>query len=489
MKEFVLLMPEIFLAVTLVGIAAAELSYHGERVRLTALTGLVGLAGAFLQTLLTFRHGAAQIFAQSLSIDGLALFFKLFFITLGALGVATALYSREIAAHLRSEYIVLVLGSTLALCVAASASNLLLIFLSLQSVNVLGHFLAAYDKRSIRSTEAAFKQMLFSALAGTLFLYGGSLLFVSTRTLGLYEMHQALAGSGLDRTSALAVFGLVFFALAFQMAAFPMYLWAPDTHEGAPTPAASFIALASRGAGLVVALRFLLVVFAQPSERAGQWEVLGQLDWPRIVAAVSGITMAIGALLATRQTSAKRLISCLLMVQTGFALVGLLVLDESGVGALLYHLIVELFALTGAFYTLSFLLNEIRSDQLPDLRGALSRAAPETIGLIVFLICLIGLPPLPGFIGKFALLGAAVRHQWHFLAWVGILATGLSMVAVARLSFSLVGDLASAAASPIRATGAQRALLLTLLIPMLLLAVFSQQVLAWVGQSLRFIFW
>lgn len=489
MREFVLLMPEIFLAITLVGIVAGELTHHGERMRLILATGLVGLLGAFLQTLLTFQHGAAQVFNHSLSIDGLALFFKLFFIALGALSLCAAMFSREIASHLRAEYAVLILASTLAMCFAASASDLLLIFLSLQFVNGLSCFLAGYAKRTVRSTEAGVKLWVFSALSSTLFLYGGALLFVSTRSINLYEMHQFLMKSPLDPVSALAIFGLIFFALAFQLAAFPMHLWAPDAHEGAPTPATSFIAVGGRAVGMVVALRFMLVVFAQPSAQEGQWQVLGELDWPRIVAVVAGLTMTIGALMAMRQTSAKRMISYLIMVQTGFALIGLLVLDEVGISALLYHLMVELFAITGVFYTLSFLVNETRSDQLSALRGALGRAVPETLCLILFLICLIGLPPFPGFIGKFALLGSAIRHEWHFLAWVGIMATGISIMAVARLAFSLVGDLSLPQAVAVPVSRAQRSFLALLLLPVFLITIFSQQVLAWAGQSLRFIFW
>ena len=168
----------------------------------------------------------------------------------------------------------------------------------------------------------------------------------------------------------------------------------------------------SRAAGIAaLALRFLIVVFAKPSQEAGQWEVLGALDWTQIVAWVSGLSMAFGGLLAFRQVAAKRMVGCLIVAESGFLLLGLLVLDEVGVGALLYNLVIELFALVGAFYILSFFHDELGTDHLVDLKGMLRRAAPESVFLVIFLLCLVGVPPTPGFIGKFTLIGEALRHH------------------------------------------------------------------------------
>jgi NADH-quinone oxidoreductase subunit N len=489
LKEFVLLLPEIFLAITLLGILMGEVAYHGERLRLVSITALLGLTGAFIQVLLTYQYGASQIFGQAVSIDGLSLFFKLFFILLAGLAVGGSLHSREIPPSLRSEYSALIIGSALAMCLASSASDLLLAFTCLQLMNILGYFLAGYGKRSSRSTEAAIKHLGFGVVSAALLLYGMAVLFMATHTINIYEMHRALLASPMPKSTALVVFMLIFSSLSFQFAAFPMHLWAPDVLEGAPTPASGFLSLGTRAAGLAVALRLFLVVFAQPALLDGQWDVLGPLDWPRIVALVSGITMLLGALLAFRQKSAKRLVAYLVVAETGFLLLGLLVLDEVGVTALLYNLVVELFALMGAYYTLSFLVNELRSDRLEDLKGMLSRAVPECSALILFLICLVGIPPLPGFVGKFALIGAVVRHQWNFLALVGVVSIAISTAAVARLAFSMVGSLTPRTDQLVVATRGQRAFLAILFIPMVLVGMFAEQVLGWAGQSLRFIFW
>lgn len=496
MKEFVVILPEAILALTLAFVIAAEITYHGERVRLVAATALVGLAAAFVQTVVTYQFGAVQVFGGTLSIDGLSLFFKLLFIVLAALTVITAMQTREITRGRQTEFLSLVLASALAMSLAASAADLLLAFLSLQFVNILASFLAGYGKRSALSAEAAVKYMAFGSVAGALLLYGFAILFSSAHAFNIYEIHAALVAAPLTREAMLAVFMLIFLALSFQFAAFPMHLWAPDVLEGAPTPASAFLSFGTRAAGFAVALRFLIVMFAQPGTQDGNWQVLGAVDWPRIVALVSGVTMVAGALLAVRQQSAKRMVGCLVVAESGFLLMGLIVLDQVGVAALLYNLVVELFALMGTFYVLAFFYDELKSDRLENLRGMLGRAVPECICLLLFLLCLIGVPPMPGFIGKFALIGAVVRHHWPLLAVAAIFSMTVSTAAVARLAFHLVGDFRDYVQTGARdshiaiASSRQRQVFLFgMMVPMVMVGVFAEFVLSWAGKSLGFILW
>lgn len=497
MKEFVLILPEVILTLTLAFVIAAEITYHGERTRLVAATALVGLAAAFVQTLITYRYGTTQIFDRALSIDGLSLFFKLLFIALAGLAVFTCTQTREIPRERRTEYLSLILAATIAMSLSAGAADILLAFLSLQFLNVLAWFLAGYGKRSVRSAEAAVKYMAFSAVSAALLLYGLAILFSTTHAFNIYEIHKALVAAPVARDSMLAIFMLIFLALSFQISAFPMYLWTPDVLEGAPTPASAFLSFGTRAAGFAVAVRFLIVMFAQPGKLPGQWDVLGAVDWTRIVAVVAGLTMLVGSLLAVRQKAAKRMVGCLVVAQSGYLLMGLLVLDQVGVAALLYNLVIELFALMGTFFVLSFFFDEIGSDSFEDLRGMLARAVPECICLVLFLVCLIGLPPTPGFIGKFTLIGAVVRHGWPVLAIVAIASMTLATAAVSKLAFHLIGDFK--AAIQIGSVGShigviapnrnRQLFLVSVLVPMLMVGVFAEFVLDWAGKSLGFILW
>lgn len=491
MTEFLLLLPEIFLAITLAFVVVSEIAYHGEKIRLLTFISLGGLAGALIQTLISYGNGPFPVFGTAMVVDGLSLFFKIFFILLAGFSIVGSRYSKEIRSDQRAEYCALVIGSCLAACVAASAADALLAFLSLQTLNILAYFLAAFSKKSVRSTEAAVKHLVFGAVSGGMFLFAVAILFASTQTINIYEMHKILVVHPLNRDTGLVVFMLMFLSLAFQMAAFPMSLWAPDVSQGSPTPVSSFVTIGSRAAGVAISLRFLLTLFAQPSGQPGQWQVLGSVDWTHIVALISGLTMVYGSLLAFRQTTAKRLVAYLAVADSGFLLLGLLVLDQVGIAALLYHLVVQLFALMGAYFVLSLIFDELGSDDLTRLKGMLARGVPECVCLILFLACLVGLPPLPGFIGKFALIGAAIRHEWYLLAAIAIGSSAIAAIGVARLCFGLMGDLRNVVQSPAASssTSSRRAFLAALLLPLLLVGVFAELILQWAGQSLRFILW
>lgn len=494
MTEFALLLPEIILLVTVLGIMVSEVGYHQESVRLVVPTALLGFGGAFIQTLFNYRFGAEQIFGGTLSADSFSLFFKLLAISLGVLTIIASSHSKEIADDKRAEFSAFVVAYCLGICLVSAATDLILVFVGLQCLNVLGYLLSAYQKNSVRSTEAAVKYLAFGVTSAGLFLFGVAILFASTQSVNIYEINRALVATPLPSEASITIFILIFSALAFQLAAFPMQLWAPDVLEGAPTPVSAFLSVGSRVAGFAVSLRVLIALFARPALELGRWRVLGGVDWTQVIGIAAGISLISGAALAFRQKSAKRMVANLVVAETGFLLLGLLVLDEVGVAALLYNLVVDLFALTGAFYCISFLVDRLRSDHMDDLRGALGGAVPECIALLLFLGCLVGVPPLPGFVGKFVLIGAAIRHQWYLLAALAIGSSALSLIAVSKLAQRLVGDFRQYVGATFKDSSKQelrqrRIFLVSLLLPMGLVGVFADRVLSWAGQSLRFIFW
>lgn len=497
MRELILFSPEIFMALTLGGIILSEVGYYGERSRLITATALLGLGGAFVQILLIYGLGPATAMSKVISVDGLSLFFKLLAVVLGGLSIICANASSEIGQDRRAETYALIIAGCLALSVVAGAADILLAFLALQCLNLICFGLVAFARRSSSSVEASIKHMISSAVAAGLLLFGFVILFAHTKTLNIYEMHTVLISSPLPPHAALVSLALIFLSLCFQMGAFPMHLWMPDVLQGAPTPIAGFVAVAVRLAGLAVAIRFFVVLFAQAKLSPGQWMVMGSVDWPQMMAIVSGLTMSVGALLAFRQHSAKRLLASLFVSETGFFLMGLLVLDQMGMAALLYNVGVQVFAWTGAFYVVGFLYDQLKSDHLTDLSGIMSRAAPECIFLLLCLVCIAGLPPFPGFLGQFALVGAAIRHDWYALAIVAILSRALIAIATARIGFSLVGNVTQQLAeeamgtlpAPVAVSPGRRVFLFALLMPMVLIGVFAEVLLDWAGKSLHFILW
>ncbi len=489
MNDFVRVLPEACLALTLIFVLLSEVTYYGERLRLISFFSVIGFLTALLQIVISYQHQNGFSFSGTLSNDGLTLFFKALFVVLGGLSVLSAANSSEIPPGRRSEFNALVLVSCFAMCLAAGSAELLLSFVALQTVNGVAFLLAGFGKRSLRSTEAAIKYLIISAVAGVSFLYAAGILFSVTHSLNIYEIHKALVASPLPRTQMLIVFMLFAISFGTQVAAFPLSLWAPDVIEGAPTPIAGFLSVGIPASGFAVAIRLFLGTFTEASDIHGQWKVLGEFQWTEVLTLLSGLTMMFGALLSLKQTSAKRMVGCLVVAQSGYYLMGLLVLDEIGVAALLYNLIVGLFSLVGAFFVLSFFYDEFGSDRLIDYKGALSRAVPECICLVLFLLCVVGVPPLPGFLAKFTLIGVVIRHNQLSLAIAAILATAISTITVSKLAFSLIGDIRTPSSKERWVSPRRNALLLSILVPMVFVGVFARFFLNWAGRSLGFIFW
>ncbi len=492
----ILILPEIILAVTLGFVVIGEVTYYRERYRLLLPTALLGLGGAWIQTLLSYRYAPEKVFGGALVIDGFSLFFKLFFITLAVLTILASNHTREISDRRKAEFYTLILAAVLAMCLLSSATSTIFAFLAFQFMNVICSFLTGYGKNSALSIEAGIKYLVLSTTAMAFLLYGFALLLSWTQTITITEARHTLLNLAVTNESLVLI--LIFFltALSFLWGSFPFFHWVPDVVEGTPTPIAGFLSMGVRAAGFAFAIRFLLSMFAQTNsaELAGYWQIVGNWDWTRPVAVISGLTMVIGALLAFRQTSAKRMVGCLAISESGFLLIGLLVLDQVGISAILYNLAVHLFSMTGIFYVLSHFYELRKTDRLNRLGGLLREMPLESTCLILFLISFIGLPPMPGFIGKFALIGTALRHQCVILAVLALFAMAIHTLAAMRLIYGLIGssedaDSGEAHFQAASSVGWRRAFLAALLIPLIGISGFAEVVLDYTGKSLGFILW
>ncbi len=489
MNDFLLILPEVLLVLTLAFMVIGEIAYTGEQVRLISVSALIGLTGALIQVLISYRMGTVLAFGHALTIDAFSLFFKLIFITLAIFTIFSTLQTSEISPGRRPEYIALIVAATLAMCFVASASDMILGFLSLLFLNTASYLLSAYGRRATLSTEAAVKYLSFGAVGAVLLLYSLAILFVHTQTLNIYEMHQALVRSPLPASTMLIAFMFSFLAISFYIGVFPMYFLVPDVLEGAPTPVSALLAMGTRTAGFAFSIRYLISIFTVLGPGKDQWQIASVPDWTTIVSAISGITMLVGALLAYRQRSAKRLVSYLVVVESGFSLMGLVVLDGGGIAAILYNFVVELLAFVGIYYVLSVFNDKFQADEFDSLKGLLKKSVAETICFVLFLFCIVGSPPLPGFIGKFALIGTAVRHDRLILAGMGVMAMILSTIAVARLAYYLVGDFRVSTAQVVNFSRPHKYFLTALVIPLFLVGIFADWIFGWAGKSVSFIFW
>jgi NADH-quinone oxidoreductase subunit N len=279
--------------------------------------------------------------------------------------------------------------------------------------------------------------------------------------------------------------------LSIPMMVFPGNFWAVDVVQGAPSVAGVFLSSGVRAAGFAVASRLWFALFAQPALDPGKWLPLGGWDWTQWLAASAGLTLAVPALLAVRQKNAKRLLSCVAVVEGGFLLLGLLVLEEIGLAAILFSLLVATVSFLGVLYVLSLSISRLGGAEISDLRGALRGRPWESVSMVCFSACWLGLPPFAGSVARLALLGAAVRREWYALAGLGLFAMMLTVVATGRLMLALLvnGPAEGRPASNEAEERGRKVFLAALLAPLAFSTFLAEPLLRWASLSLRFIFW
>jgi NADH-quinone oxidoreductase subunit N len=342
-----------------------------------------------------------QIFTGMLIYDRFGIFVRMFllaFVTLVlVLGLLTGIPDRDDAA----DFSTLLLGSTLGMMMMAAANHLLMVFIAIEMASVPSYALAGFLKGRKQGSEAALKYVVYGASASGIMLYGISLLAGRFGTGYLPDLaigYQAVVLShGLD---AVLVAGTLLFivGLGFKLAAVPFHFWCPDVFEGAAAEVAAFLSVASKGAALALTARVFINLAGPP---AYEPFMLIRNSLGVVLAVIAAITATFGNLAALGQTNLKRLLAYSTIAHAGYMLMALAPLSAAGAGAVLVYLAAYLLMNLGAFACVAFLRNLTGSEDLSRMSGMIYRSPFLVVTFALFLLSLLGLPPLAGFAAKF----------------------------------------------------------------------------------------
>ena len=325
------------------------------------------------------------------------------------------------------EYLALILLATVGMMFLVSARDVLMIFVSLEMTSLSLYILTAFNKRNIKSAEAALKYFLFGGMAAAFMLFGLSLLYGLSGSTNLSEIAAALKGRGLDPLLVVAIVMTVI-GFGFKVAAVPFHLWAPDAYEGAPTPSAAFIASGSKVASFFIFAQVMMIGF-KGAEGSGAFHTFVS-GWVPAIALVAALSMVLGNLAALAQTNVKRLIAYSAIAHAGYALLGILANDERGLASLVYYVITYGLTTVGAFGVVGVVENLKGGARLTDFAGLSRRAPVVALCMMVFMLSLAGIPPLAGFFGKFYVFYAALQAGDPPLGLLWLVALAVAMSAV-----------------------------------------------------------
>jgi NADH-quinone oxidoreductase subunit N len=324
-----------------------------------------------------------------------------------------------------------------------------MLYLALEMVSITSYVMVAYIKGDRMSNEASLKYILFGAVSTGGMLYGLSLLYGMTGTTSLPAIREFLA-TGLSDQNRFAVYVIALFVFAgfgFKTALVPFHFWCPDVYQGAPTPVTAFLSVAPKAAGFAIMLRFFFGGMA--NALTGPWDLAGSIDWPLLLLVVSVATMTIGNVAALTQTNMKRLLAYSSIAHAGYILMGVVALSENGARAMMIYLFAYLFMNLGAFLVVTLVHYHEGTFDLRDYPGLHRRAPFLTLAMAIFLLSLMGIPPLVGFMGKLYVFAAVIQkasvvtehaRALYVLATIGALNAAVAAYYYARVLKTMVID-------------------------------------------------
>jgi NADH-quinone oxidoreductase subunit N len=407
---------------------------RGGYAALTAMTALVaGLLALFQWDEIT-DDGAATILSGALAFDQLAQFLT---ITICAATLLVALAtSDELHAAGRDApevYALLLLSATGAV-VMASANDLIVLFLGLETLSLALYVLAASDRERTRSQEAGMKYFVLGGFASAFLLYGIALIYGGTRSTNISEIVGAFQGSvRVDGQDSLVLAGtaLLIVGLGFKVAAVPFHVWTPDVYEGAPTSVTAFMASVSKVAAFAAMLRVLVI--ALPFHRD---------DWGPVIWVLAALTLVVGSVLAIIQSDIKRMLAYSSISHAGFILVGVEATAHrageaelgSGMPSVSIYLLLYSVLTVGSFAIVAVVARQRGGDTSIDAFNGLSARQPLlAIGLTIFLLAQAGVPLTSGFIAKWGVIQAAVEEDSYAIAILAMVTAVVGAYAYLRV--------------------------------------------------------
>lgn len=181
--------------------------------------------------------------------------------------------------------------------------------------------------------------------------------------------------------------------------------------------------------------------------------------------------MTFGNFAALWQDNLKRMLAYSSIAHAGYLMLGVAVLSDQGLMAVLVYFSIYLFMNLGAFYVVMLIANKINSEEIDDYKGLGYSLPLLGTALGIFLVSLTGLPPTAGFIGKLYLFIALVDANMITVAIIALLNTVVSLYYYIRVLKAMFLDKTDKKVE-INLTPLNYIVLLLLIAPVLILGVY-----------------
>jgi len=422
-------LPEIILVIAALLVLALDVSVLRNAVARTrfaaaALLGVAGCAAAIVSL--------TKVIAQSSLLDGVLLTdptVRFVQIAILVMSIITLLLSARstFTSHI-GEFVLLILLATVGMLFLVATHDLLVIFLSLETLSLSLYIMAAFHKPSARSAKASLQYFLFGGMSAAFLLFGFSLLYGLSNSTNLLQIDASIH-TPLNPLLIIAIV-MTLIGLGFKVAAAPLHFWAPGVYQDAPTASAAFIASGSKVASFFVFFQVMCFGLARAKGSAGLEHFVS--GWVPALALMAIASMVLGNLVAIVQTTLRRLVAWSAIAHAGYILLAIVAHSPINIAPLLYYIVTYALGTLGIFTVLQAIEGDTGSDSLSAYDGLSRRAPFLSVCLSVFLLSLAGIPPLAGFFAKFYLFVSviAAHRGSKSMLWLVILAIAMSAVSL-----------------------------------------------------------
>lgn len=393
-----LITPEILVVLAILLTSVWDLFFPKLK-HFTPWFGILSLIGAFM--IFSGQFGPKQVaFAGLYTVDNLTVTFGLITCFVGVVVMMMTMGYEHHFRRNRGEFYAILLTALVAVMFLAGSTDLIMMFVALETLSICCVLLSGFKKRDSKSGEASLKYLLSTAATTATLLYALSFIYGMTGTTSFELIAEKLPAISVGSGSffKMLIIALVMSAIGFKLSVVPFHMWTPDVYEGSPTPVTAFLSIGSKAGGFVVAMRFLL-------------DVMGTAypDWMIILSMMAIVSMIAGNLIALNQTSLKRMLAYSSIAHVGYILIGLIAFSTEGVQAMMFYIIVYGIMNLGAFAGAILFSNETGSDRIDDFAGLIRKRPAMAVLTSICLLNLAGLPlPPAGFLAKVFIFKAGV---------------------------------------------------------------------------------
>ncbi len=412
------ILPEGIVIITLLTVLVGDLIVGRSAARSLSYIAVGGLLAAIVALVLQWDNPNPVAFIGAYSSDSLSVVFRGIIVLSAAVTILMSISYVEQTGTALAEFVTILLTATLGGMLLSGATELVTIFVSLETLSISSYLMTGYMKRDPRSNEAALKYLLIGASSSAVFLYGVSLLYgLSGGETTLPEIATGMANANGSLSLGLVV-SLVFViaGIAFKISAVPFHQWTPDVYEGSPTPVVAFLSVGSKAAGFALAIRLLVTAFPQVIEQ-----------WHFVFTALAILSMVLGNVVALAQTSMKRMLGYSSIAQAGFVMIGMVIGTETGYASMVFYLFIYLFMNLGAFACVILFTLRTGTDRISDYAGLYQKDPFLTLALSICLLSLGGIPPLAGFFGKIYIFWAGWKAGAYGLVLLALVTSVVSI--------------------------------------------------------------